>query len=855
MIKVSCLNKYYNKGRANEIHVINNTDLILDDTGLVCILGESGSGKTTLMNTISGLDSFVSGTIDVDDMKITKYGSVEQELIRNEKFGYIFQNYYLLMDKSVEYNIMLALSLYDISDEEKEERIDYVLEAVDMSRYKKRIVSQLSGGQQQRIAIARALAKTPKVIFADEPTGNLDEANTMRIMSILKKISSECLVVLVTHERSIADFFADRILKISDGKIIDDRRLENHAVYQFNDDNNIYLQEYKSKKYSNDGVNVETYTNDKVESINIKLIYDNNKVYMYTESDIPVELLTNEDEKKIIDSKKPVIELDDVEMDFELKNIRSSKIPKIGFKEMWSMAKENLAVLGKKQIFLVISLFVMAVLLVLTVQDIMSIVVINEEDVVTTDRNIIDVTLKKNKSISDEEYAQAKQKLVENLKNSGMDLELYIEPNIYFTYSYSGFWQLENIQAELRKFSLVGKSKLDESSLVYGRKPEKQGEIVIDRWVIDLFLKDNPELANVITNVQHFMGKTLYSSASKAPYTIVGITDSGNPDIFVDETEMLGMCSKDESICELGKLREDSGVDRNIVLKEGEALVGETLFNKLVDIYFSDNYKLLYRYINGYNVNKSVEEMEEQYGITLDEFEKLYSHPESLTYTYVSTIGMTFTVIGSIPDDAGVDIVVADGSCEKMISPCVYAKNFFRIYSNDKEEIKEYLKDGLPEDIIELVNVNATDSYEEKMSEYKSDLKIKFDARIVVTVTIFGVSMIILYFMMKANAVSKITDLGVYRLLGISKKSIVGMFMLENAMLSTYTSLPGVLGTTIVTKFLSNIPALQMNIIYPWYAVVLTILFIYVLNIFVGVLPVKRILKLPPAQLAAKYDI
>ena len=205
MIKVTNLNKYYNRRKSNELHVINNTSLELPETGLVCILGESGSGKTTLMNTISGLDNFSDGIIEVDGKKITKFGSKIQEQVRNEKFGYIFQNYYLLQDRTVEYNLMLGLSLYDIPDEEKQERIDYVLKAVDMWKYKKRKVSNLSGGQQQRIAIARALSKSPKIIFADEPTGNLDEANTMRIMSILKKISEKCLVVLVTHEKAIAD--------------------------------------------------------------------------------------------------------------------------------------------------------------------------------------------------------------------------------------------------------------------------------------------------------------------------------------------------------------------------------------------------------------------------------------------------------------------------------------------------------------------------------------------------------------------------------------------------------------------------------------------------------------------------
>ena len=807
MIKISCLNKYYNKGRANEIHVINNTDLVLDDTGLVCILGESGSGKTTLMNTVSGLDSFVSGTIDVDGDVIDKYGSKNQELIRNEKFGYIFQNYYLLMDQTVEYNIMLALSLYDISEDEKEERIDYVLEAVDMARYKKRVVSQLSGGQQQRVAIARALAKTPKVIFADEPTGNLDEQNTMRIMSILKKISKECLVVLVTHERSIADFFADRILKISDGKIIDDKRIESHAAYYLNDDNNLYLQEYEQKKYNNDAVKVETYSNTQMGDINIKLVYENNKIYLYTDSELPVEILTDKDEKKMIDSKKPVVELDDVEMEFELENIQSSKIPKISFKEMWSMAKSNLVTMGKKQLFLIISLLAMSILLVLTVQDVLSLIVVDEEDVVISDENIIDVTIKQNASgdFDEEAYGQMFKELAKKFP----DMKYYLEPNSIFTYSYDGFWQLAAVDAEMRKFSLVGAGELDEGDLIYGRKPAAYGEIVIDRWTIDLFLDDNKSLANIITNYQHFIGKTLTASESGAKFKIVGVSDCGNPDIFMNEIEMMGMCAMGEIVAGLNSLSGVEGVDTSIKLEGNQALVNQTIFDELLNNYFGQKYRYYYRYYNNLGEdgpdNTTIQEVEskykERYGCSYEDFVKIYENPCDLEdFVYDSELGMIFDVEGCIPDSVGVQLIIADKEYKNILDTCVTTKKVFDIYTTDKKAVMDYMKNGLSDKVLDKINITMTDKHGEMLKNYKDTLQLEFDSRIIVTVTIFIVSMIILYFMMKANAVAKIGDLGVYRLLGISKKSIIQMFALENAVLSSYTSLVGVLGTAAITK-------------------------------------------------------
>ena len=205
MVKVTKLNKYFNKKKNNEIHVINDVSFEFPQTGLISIVGESGSGKTTLMNVLGGLDDFESGVITIDNTDITKYNSKKIDRIRNEKIGYIFQNYLLLPQRTVYENLEIVLNMYDLSNEEKIERMNYVLKAVGMFKYRKKNISQLSGGQQQRVAIARALIKSPSLILADEPTGNLDEKNTIQIMNIIKKISKNTLVILVSHERRIAE--------------------------------------------------------------------------------------------------------------------------------------------------------------------------------------------------------------------------------------------------------------------------------------------------------------------------------------------------------------------------------------------------------------------------------------------------------------------------------------------------------------------------------------------------------------------------------------------------------------------------------------------------------------------------
>ena len=220
MIRVKKINKYFNKGKNNELHVLNDINLEFENNGLVVILGESGSGKTTLLNTIGGLDVFADGEIDYDGETVNRYSPKKIEKIRNDKFGYIFQNYYLLMDNSVEYNVKLALSVYDMTDEEKQERTEYVLDALNMGRYKKKLVSELSGGQQQRVAIARALIKNPKILLCDELTGALDSKSSRNVLKFIEKVNEQfkTTIIIITHNEAIADM-ADTVIRIKDGQV------------------------------------------------------------------------------------------------------------------------------------------------------------------------------------------------------------------------------------------------------------------------------------------------------------------------------------------------------------------------------------------------------------------------------------------------------------------------------------------------------------------------------------------------------------------------------------------------------------------------------------------------------------
>jgi len=202
---------------------LDDISLTLPNKGLVFVLGKSGSGKSTLLNIIGGLDTANSGEVRVNGESIHGFNQKELDYYRNAHVGFVFQDFNLIDSFTVEENVGLALELQGrkVDSQELHEILDYV----DLSGYESRKGNEVSGGQKQRIAIARALIKKPTIILADEPTGNLDTATSRQIMELLKKVSKDNLVVVVSHDPEEAELYADRVIHIKDGKIFNDKRL------------------------------------------------------------------------------------------------------------------------------------------------------------------------------------------------------------------------------------------------------------------------------------------------------------------------------------------------------------------------------------------------------------------------------------------------------------------------------------------------------------------------------------------------------------------------------------------------------------------------------------------------------
>ncbi len=227
MIELKHIKKYYKMGEGNVVKALDDISLKINDGEFVAIIGPSGSGKSTLMNIIGCLDIATEGEYYVDGVEISKFKENQLAYLRNKKFGFIFQGFNLLHKLSAYENVELPLIYQGLKKRERHELAEKSLEQVAMAERQKHKPTELSGGQQQRVAIARALATQPSVILADEPTGNLDSKTGEEVIQILNDLNKKgTTIILITHNSDVANH-AKRIIRIHDGKIIEDYNKEN----------------------------------------------------------------------------------------------------------------------------------------------------------------------------------------------------------------------------------------------------------------------------------------------------------------------------------------------------------------------------------------------------------------------------------------------------------------------------------------------------------------------------------------------------------------------------------------------------------------------------------------------------
>lgn len=225
MIQIKNVTKIYKSKKSEQVIALDNLSLTFADTGMNIILGRSGCGKTTLLNILSGIDTVTSGDVIVNGIEISKIDPSKLDNYRNFHIAYIFQDFHLLSQLTVYENINIALHLSKA--ENSYAAVSACLHKVGLDGYENRKINELSGGEKQRVAIARAIIKSPKVLLADEPTGNLDTKTGREIFELLKELSKDICVIVVTHDREFAEDYGEHFIELEDGKIIESRNFDN----------------------------------------------------------------------------------------------------------------------------------------------------------------------------------------------------------------------------------------------------------------------------------------------------------------------------------------------------------------------------------------------------------------------------------------------------------------------------------------------------------------------------------------------------------------------------------------------------------------------------------------------------
>ena len=221
MLQLKNITKDYKIGN-EKVHALRGVSIDFRESEFVSVLGQSGCGKTTLLNIIGGLDRYTDGDLIIGGKSTKEFKSADWDTYRNHSIGFVFQSYNLIPHQTVLSNVELALTLSGVSKAERRQRAKEALVKVGLGDQLKKKPNQMSGGQMQRVAIARALVNDPDILLADEPTGALDSETSVQIMELLKEISKDKLIIMVTHNPELAYEYATRIVEVKDGKILSD---------------------------------------------------------------------------------------------------------------------------------------------------------------------------------------------------------------------------------------------------------------------------------------------------------------------------------------------------------------------------------------------------------------------------------------------------------------------------------------------------------------------------------------------------------------------------------------------------------------------------------------------------------
>ena len=896
MIKIQKLDKYYNRQKPNELHVLDDLTYEFPERGMCAIFGPSGCGKTTLLNVIGGLDDPTSGEVCYDETEL----SADANRIRNRDIGFIFQNYNLNRDETVFDNVADSLRLCGIEDDAViEERVMAALDNVGMGKFRKRLPDTLSGGQQQRVAIARAIVKNPKVLLADEPTGNLDEANTILVMDILKKMSGEHLVILVTHETKLVDFYCDTVVDLSDGKIVGVRSNENTNGYVGRNRNDIYLGEL-TKSTCGDGNTSVKYYGDPLESpVELTIVNHGGRVFLRVDSG-KVTILEPGSEVKL---KEGVFEERSAEDSSDSK-IDMSKLPAIegekygrlfrlkdsirqGFRANFRNTAGN-----KKRNALIACLFFFGVVLVFFTawfgQDLRNITTIKDDIsdriflICGTEQDIADRILT---MMSDPSAAVDYYDLDVNYGNNIGPNECAYYSN-YATFETFGYYSngydhpmSETVWSQALPITIAGDGEL----LCGTRELKNEDDAVITTQVADRILATTP--FQYIREYRDLIGLDMSAMIGDGSYIrIAGVIRSDENSVYCSEEKIRkdmdafpfiqcddGYFNLGPGECAMISLNERRGKTEFPEYEIGESMVFNGLqltLTETVDLTLLDTSSKP-GYARTDDDQTDPEELERVESLRAE----LAKH-FNLRFSYTASAGGRLFILNKSDYEATSKIirpsskwmlgVAGNTRDETALYASMYDENYvnYRIHSTDPDATPEYLRAhfsdvtnrrGLLSSEISSGVLTPTDRFNEEFKDMRGNV-IRQLALVAVFLVFLGICM---YLVMRSSVMNRTREIGIYRAIGAKKSNIVFRFAMETVVVLMLSAVIGFLIISVVITYFTSRAAFSGSdsFYYPLWMAVALFVFLMTVGIVCGILPVIKLLRKTPAEILAKYDI
>lgn len=868
MIRIEHLNKFFNKGKQNEIHVINDISLDLPERGMVAIFGKSGCGKTTLLNVIGGLDRFSGGSLTVNGQSIRE----DTDALRNREMGYIFQNYNLCRDVSCYDNVANALRLCGMRDGwEMRERVRAALANVGMEGFENRTPDSLSGGQQQRIAIARAIVKNPRVILADEPTGNLDEANTVLVMDLLREIARDHLVLLVTHEEDLVDHYCETVIELSDGKVVNVRENETANGLRVKDKNDIWLGELEKHEETDDGRVAVTYYGEKPASpVRLRVVNNGGKLYLQIDT-TGVQILDDTCEVRL---REGVFEArNETVRDSERVNMK--KLPPVtgsrygrlytlpsalrsGWRANFGKARK-----GKKFLLVLMTLF-SAVLVLLTSLFGTSIRTLQNAKTANSKNTFYlytsadsDVSERLLAALSDPDNPIDDVQLLMGYGTRG-DEKFSFNTGFFETFSL-GYGRADTIEGHA---VLLDRSCADGKKLVAGKMTDLgRADLLISSALADLLLKAST--VGYLRNYNDLIGLSSTSLSVTDPVTgksrmlsIAGVVEDSEAAIYAHpfavakyrlsrfplslalpvaagyqkELTAGNIVVWSDGSLPAEKLPKAGGkvtvhgipftVADVVTVKQGDTEdpnAGTTLWGTYL-LVCEDDYIALSRRNGMTNV---------QFAGAISYYEEVY-----------------------------------DG--EKAVSSAYYGKDttprYTAIHTTDPRATEAWLKstfaDVKGQSVGGGIYTEALYTPEMLYVTELVDSRETIISSFISMAVIVGILCVCIYFIMRSSLMKGIREVGIYRAIGVTRKNLLFRFLIESAVLTALTTVVGfLLSSAVMRLWLRATPLMERLFYYPlWLAGALLILIVGVC-LLCGVLPALTLLRKTPSEILAKYDI